>query len=233
VQSGLPKFDGKDFYPPSPIKVKSTLAPTSPDIGSSAIQANPDVQLQDFDKLFTEPGVPGYKTPSPVRPAQDLQSMGPLFENGIHGLGVLPLHSTQHLQEAIYHTVGMPLTLGHTKGSQSDDYSHLFMERGAPGYRSPSPVAKQSRVTFNKGRDVSPVTPQNPSFSEEVLDGTKSMEVQPAPDESEMASPDSSRNDAQSTTSTVEIHLSPPTKEQSPRHDLEESFADRIANISK
>ena len=232
VQSGLPKFDGKDFYPPSPVKEKSTLAPVTPDIYSSVAQANAGVQLHDFDKLFTEPGVPGYKTPSPVRPAQGLQSMGPLFENSIHGLGVLPLQSTQPLQQAIYHTVGIPLTLGHPTGSDSDDYSHLFMERGVPGYRSPAPPPKPSRTTFGKGCDDSPVTPLNRGFPEEVVGGTKQMEAERGADELEMASPDSSRK-AQSTTSTVEIHMSPPIKEKSPKPGLETSFAERIANISK
>jgi hypothetical protein len=209
------------------------MAPVTPDtICSSVAQANAGVRLHDFDKLFTEPGVPGYKTPSPARPAQGLQSMGPLFDNSIHGLGVLPLQSTQHLQEAIYHTVGIPLTLGHPTGSDSDDYSHLFMERGVPGYRSPSPPAQPSRTTFGKGRDDNPVTPQNLGFPEEVVGGTKAMEAERAADELEMASPASSRK-AQSTTSTVEIHPSPPIKEKSLKPGLETSFAERIANISR
>jgi len=106
------------------------------------------------------------------------------------------------------------------------------MERGVPGYRSPSPPAKPSRTTFGKARGDSPVTPQNPGFPEEVVGGTKKKEAERAADELEMASPDSSRK-AQSTTSTVEIHLSLPTKEKSPKPGLETSFAERIANISK
>ncbi|PBP20752.1 hypothetical protein BUE80_DR008283 [Diplocarpon rosae] len=203
VQSGLPKFDGKDFYPPSPVKHNAT--PLVPHFtGVKPVDAQTIADLH-FENLFTDREAPGYRSPPPARPAM----------NGI---------STSK-------PVSRPVCT--TSKPDEIDFSTLFTEPGAPGYRSPPPMIKQSVATSNKSVDDSPVTPENPTFfgeSEDEEEDARTVDSWQglAGDNcngASVKSVKSQRSDAQDTESTVEIRLSPRANGSSPK---KVHFYDRV-----
>lgn len=252
VQSGLPKFDGKDFYPPSPVKNDTRLAFSESD----------DSQLFEkmhFETLFTERGVPGYRSPSPPPPAHPVANgipnlhpaSQPVFSNsGDHSAfsqqasSVLQASRNSSRESSFIDKQKLPESLRNLPESAfncklSDvpelDFSQLFMERGVPGYRSPSPKIKQSIVRYNPTDDELPVTPENPTFfggSDDEDDDIGSVDSwqQPSADSQRYnrKSAATPRSDTQDTESTVEIHLSPQNNGFNSKLNADKSFYDRV-----
>lgn len=199
AQIGLPKFDGKDFYPPSPVKIDP--APVSKDLVPPPFMstARPievkDTEDLQFENLFVEKGVPGYRSPPA---AKDL---------GISNL--------KPATQPVFAKPGMPDEL---------DFTALFTERGVPGYRSPPPKIKHTEVSYSKPIGDAPVTPDNPTFSPEFEDEDDTSTVDswmpPKGDKIKDASDTSIkslRSDAQDSESTVDIRLSPLANGSSPK----------------
>ncbi|CAL3962689.1 unnamed protein product [Diplocarpon coronariae] len=205
VQSGLPKFDGKDFYPPSPVKHSAT--PFAP--GSSGVQPVDAQTIADlhFENLFTERGAPGYRSPQAAR-------------SSTTGISTLK-------------PVSRPVFV--TSKPDEIDFSTLFIDPGVAGYRSPPPMIKQSITTSNKPVEDSPVTPENPTFFDETEDEDDDFRTVDswqglARDDrngASVTSVKSQRSDAQETESTVEIRLSPRANGSSPK---KVHFYDRVEN---
>jgi hypothetical protein len=157
AHSGLPKFDGKDFYPPSPSKEMLRPDLTSSKTKSSINSPSTPIAL-DFEKLFISPESPTYKTPSPGHQAQYHQSasVSPtrvVVDNGIIGFGSpspgssrnkcdapdLPELSTDcQLSVTSKNKSGLRPVIDQSKAICPDeDFSELSLERSAPWYKSP------------------------------------------------------------------------------------------------
>jgi hypothetical protein len=241
VQSGLPKFDGKDFYPPSPVKQNGRLASVTP---SNSITAT--VPQLNFEELFDSPA----KSPPQLlvsgRVAQYGQTWVPSqqaeFGSPDHGYGSLSFRpgdtglsdwSTHNgrLDETPQQpqTPSRPiLTRNPVITPVTDDFSHLFLEPGVSGYKSPSPLHNNMSKSTVKV-DKEPVTPQNPGSPGESERGFKTGRVH---SENQNIT-ESAENDASSTNSSVEFHLSPQNQTRSPRASHEISFAERVENFRR
>lgn len=210
IQSGLPKFDGKDFYPPSPVKATAKLAMVSSDVAHTIIM-DPKTGEPDFEQLFTVRGVPGYKTPSPARKAIDNSTLLPVSQ---------PIF-TAHDQGALaFQIASNGLT-------QDPDFSQLFMEKGVPGYKSPPLSVKKTTIRFCKQVDEIPVTPENPVFEENDDQVGSSQHLNA---NAITASGDSSDS---SVDTHVEIRVSPRVNTQSPQITVDKSFTERVESFRK
>ena len=241
VQSGLPKFDGKDFYPPSPIKQDARLASGTP---SSSITAT--VPQLNFDNLFDSPAKSSQKSLVTGRIAQYGQTWVPTQqaefgspENGYGSSSFRPgavgmaEWSTHHgrLQEIPQQpqTPPRPIpTQSLLMSPVTEDFSQLFLKPGVPGYKTPSPLhntMSQSMVKLEKA----PVTPKNrgsPDESERTFEtGNVDSENQKVKELAE--------DDASSTDSSVEFRISPQNKTRSQRASREISFAERVENFRR
>ncbi|KAH8601441.1 hypothetical protein B0O99DRAFT_589482 [Bisporella sp. PMI_857] len=164
---GLPKFDGKDFYPPSPTKepARQNLLLSE---GSLKASNNSSPYLY-FENLFTEsPKI--WKNASPVRVRPSLHNItadsSHNLENGVarhklqaHGLieyneNAAPEHSIDKHAGNIEFDPRTP-TRAATNASESpnQDFSLLFPTSEEAGYKSPSPL--------HFGTSNGPVTPQH------------------------------------------------------------------------
>jgi hypothetical protein len=186
VQSGLPKFDGKDFYPPSPVKQTAQTVYKPFEARTALVGSS-----QNLEKYF--PGTPNgqaYKTPSPVgtSPRLPIIAASPtqeLFETGVVSFqppspqpsayrfdsgASLPTQIFGETGYAEYRPVtSVPLGYapsvpavvnGESSASLDQDFSYLFLERGVPGYKSPIPPPKPSSKMVNADGDT-PTTPAN------------------------------------------------------------------------
>ncbi|KAI1000391.1 hypothetical protein K3495_g7804 [Podosphaera aphanis] len=72
IQSGLPKFDGKDFYPPSPSKNMERLHSSKSD---SETMVEYSSTAPNFELRCKAPAVSGFVTPSPIRYRHSLQNL--------------------------------------------------------------------------------------------------------------------------------------------------------------
>jgi hypothetical protein len=249
VQSGLPKFDGKDFYPPSPVKQDVHLAsvtPVSNTMGSQSVSAT--IPQLNFENLFDSPAesprqafsrrAAQYSPNSATNKQAQFSSPGNGYGESSFRLGGAGLSDWSTLYGRVQDIPHQPQTPPRPIANQNlvitpvtEDFSHLFLERGVPGYKSPSPLRtdmQQSRVKFDK----EPVTPKNPSTPSESERGLGAGTVDSEETinfENRKTIKESVENDASSTTSTVEIHLSPQNK----KHPPEISFAERVENFRR
>jgi hypothetical protein len=234
VQSGLPKFDGKDFYPPSPIKHFARPAPAM--IGS---QTAPLPQLPAFENLFTERGVPGYKTPPVSRVAQFSQRLVPI-EPPV--FGVIDQHIIRPRSNSLDQRDHTPSTPSSHKqpivATTPLAFANLFMEHRVPGYKSPTlaqvDIQNAQRIHENQNESLS-ITSDN--IVPPVGDGRDFYRVQPVNVwGSETHRPNTvsdiilTDSDEGSNSSMVEINLSPKTKIGPTALLVESSFAERISN---
>jgi hypothetical protein len=251
VQSGLPKFDGKDFYPPSPVKQDARLASATPknsSLGSQNINAS--VSLLNFENLFDSPA----ESPDQNLSEQSGQfgrnsvfKQQAHFENSGHDYGAasfrfgdagLPDSSTNYSRAV--GTAHQPQTPPHTMGYRNialtpitEDFSHLFLERGVPGYKSPSPLRTDTTQSRFNEEPITPKNPGSPDESERGLDTGRVDSSETTKLGSRNTVNESAENDTSSTTSTVEIHLSPRNKRGSPQPAHEISFAERVENFRR
>jgi hypothetical protein len=224
---GLPKFDGKDFYPPSPVKGMATPATASNAVLSSTItnyQTPPQVRTKSSDqnlvptptRAFLQNDIIGFQSPSP-RPATYT------FDNR------LPQHwsSTYYgrVEESSQKKVAHPFIAQ----SSTPDFSTLFT----------SPTAPQHNISSQSLRAVNsrPTTPQNKAsrdLDDRKEDDHESLDSWGAPkhiesnyrDVEDLTSVKTNTVDSQSSSSTVEIRLTSDDKVQSPKR-----LADRQANF--
>jgi hypothetical protein len=252
--SGLPKFDGKDFYPPSPMKrmaVPVTSSNTNPKPSS--------VALSDFERLFDEPGKPGYQTPPQVRAKRSEQNFMPsptqvFLENGIIGYqSPSPRPATYKFENTLppnrlsikYGSIGnsaqketaQPSSTA-AKNPFADDYSTLFTSPTAPHHG-------QSSQNFQNGDNARPATPTNKALSgsgEGEDDETGTLDSWGAPkvvgecdpeDVNGVASNKTNANDSPSNTSTIEIRLTSKDGKGPPKRGYGNSFANRMTNIHR
>jgi len=149
-QSGLPKFDGKDFYPPSPAKTYSYMAtPEKSFVPTTGL-------LPDFSNLFTEPGVPGFRTPSPARPASSYPHLFSVAPSASPPAPHFGLKSSDFVYAG-----GQPTEVAVGNNALEPDFSKLFLEPGVPGYKAPEQTANgtfflDTYVIANKANETSP-----------------------------------------------------------------------------
>jgi hypothetical protein len=217
----LPKFDGKDFYPPSPVKQEARLAPVTPSNNTRAA----GLQMH-FEKLFDSPAA----SPQQItdRMSQFNQTSIPnqpaCFGSPEHGHGSFSFRSSANVGPTDDLAQQPQTPLRHHVSTQSlamapiaEDFSRLFLEPGVPGYKTPSPLPKSTGLSAKE-----PVTPRNPGSpgnkeSENEYENVNTIEARD--------------NDASSTNSTVEFHLSPQDKTYSPRTSHKVAFTERVENF--
>ncbi len=215
--SGLPKFDGKDFYPPSPTKglTKHSTA-SNPHLSPTT------VPLPAFDKLFTESQMDGYRTPPQTRENSSAQNLVPtptmaFLNSDIIGFqspsprpakykfeNKLPPHwSYSQTEESSQKQLAQPAS----NKSANPDFSTLFTSPTAPQRSISSPNVR--------GGASQPTTPQNKAFSDmdeskedksESLDSWGPLKAKAGSNSCETASKDTV--ETQSNASTVQIRLS-------------------------
>lgn len=260
VQSGLPKFDGKDFYPPSPVKRINRSSTAQPSFGSSADFGDMSVPLSSFENLFMEPGAPGYKTPSPVRPlhlARDCVPVPqPVFADELKQSPVKsPQASEMHSPCTISNNYGYagdgssvpwnPASASSTKSTEIDDFSTLFTERGVPGYKSPAPKAENQKTAELSDKFTAPITPKNAEFSKDTEDKEGVTEPCTSWDRNDTDSRDPSDSDTvvghpeclDNTAGTPNIGNDAypvlQVKMLSPKSAHEKAFAERVENFRR
>jgi hypothetical protein len=260
AQKGLPKFDGKDFYPPSPTKQNARLVTYSTPPGPASCHNPHTSALPDFGKLFTEPGAPGYKTPSPMRTSSShpnlvslpIQNAMPSDRSSMQESSNLALWPTQYTRQE--EQVRRPITpQERTKITDGDDFSNLFLERGVPGYQSPvqeRPFSSHVQSDPINQRLEGPVTPKKADDDEHFGDGggndVCSVDSWGASrDSTKWKSairivPAASVYDGQGVTeedcsdsSSVEINLTSQKNGALPKASMEYSWQERVANFSK
>ncbi|KAE8453154.1 hypothetical protein EG329_011221 [Mollisiaceae sp. DMI_Dod_QoI] len=186
VQSGLPKFDGKDFYPPSPVKGKVGLATNTKEVSPVTRAASPaPTQDPSFEHMFASPWSPGYKLPSPtVTGPPGWVTLGPVpvkpvFKNGNQKSRITQSHGSlynvskadsstgtvraERQEGAVFRSQTTPYGAT-SSGEPAEDFSGLFLEGDAPRYQSPSPPTdniKETIIYYNEEEAATPVTPQN------------------------------------------------------------------------
>jgi len=121
VQSGLPRFDGKDFYPPSPVKADTRPA-TSHGVTTPLRNLHSTPLPRSFENLFNAASGQGSTTHSPVRQIPELA--GVRAESHQHEV-------TSPTFARVQDHVGTTHAHQHT-----DSYSHLFIE---PNLTLPEP----------------------------------------------------------------------------------------------
>jgi hypothetical protein len=247
--SGLPKFDGKDFYPPSPIKRMATPAATS--------NSQPKItttHLPDFENLFTESGGPDYQSP-----AHSEQQLAPtptrafLGQNDIIGYeSPSPRVATYSFENKVpanwsprkwgININSILPQAAHSAAPEpanpvSDDFSTLFTSPTSPQHNN-------SDQDFGDEGLGQPTTPKNG-----VLDGSakdedneprtvdswgasKNVEDWNREDREENTSTKTNTNYSQSNASTVEIRLTPNDKNEAPERDFGSSFSEQLAMAS-
>lgn len=237
VQSGLPKFDGKDFYPPSPIKQMAHPMPVSSDDRvelsglsqdwpkyhpSANNQSHTGPNLAEIGEssrhMSLEHGSVGFPSPSPQPSANRAWASGPpiplgMFEQNTHDHA--PLAS---MQTASFIPSAPSQEIGESKDSLVQDFSHLFLERGAPGYKSPTPPPQSASKTASADRDI-PTTPANRQLASKAQNedddvttgeswGASAADTQWHQEEIEIVtSIEPNMDDNVSDTSTIEINL--------------------------
>ena len=243
VQSGLPKFDGKDFYPPSPVKQDARLAPVTPVNKSKESQIlGATVPQLNFENLFDSPGSPQHALTT-ERVAQFGQAwvhQPASYGSPEHGYGSLPFeptaagpsNSTQNgrFEEGLQQPQTPPRPISTQNlviTPVTEDFSYLFLERGVPGYKSPSPP--HNIVTQPMKFDKEPVTPKNLGSPNESVHRFVAERI----DTKNQEATESAGIDVSSTNSSVEFHLSPRNKARSPRASHEASFAERVENFRR
>lgn len=224
-QYGLPKFDGKDFYPPSPVKASAITASAG---GNPTINGAGYFQELNLPNSFPELGVPDYRAFSSARLQMNQPNLLPPMQPFVgNGVGTHTNWSAQYPPRREYGRG--PFTPPAVNASG--------MANGSVDL-SVHPATKQTIVNPNSSRSDLPVTPKNPEFREEVEgdeDDTDTLDSWGGPVASErgLSVIEEARNDEGSNDSTVEIHLSPQTKQRSPKPVFEGSFAERVASFSK
>lgn len=233
VQSGLPKFDGKDFYPPSPVKKPASIA----SFKSVETQVHAEIEPEKLYPFRLPSNDIAYLKPIPQPVFTDAKNRATSQQ--------ATLSSTQGLhnrwsRDSSYGRNQEVAVEKVTKSVPEPDFSKPSTEKGCSGYRSPSP--KPTVVRFSGDQDEAPVTPQNASFFEEdeaEADDAKSDDSwQPAgrdsqryKSENSVISVGSTASGTQRTESTVEITLSPRANGGRVSPKLFKSFDERVENF--
>jgi len=236
VQSGLPKFDGKDFYPPSPVKKPASIA----SVKSVETQVPAETEPEKLYPFRLPSNDIAYLKPIPQPIFTDAKNRGTSQQ------------ATSSSTQGLHNRWSRDSSFGRNQEFASEekvaksvpelDFSKLFMEKGCPGYRSPSP--KPTVVRFSRDQDEAPVTPENATFfgeAEDEVEDTKSDDSwQPAgrdaqryKSENSVISVDSTASGTQRTESTVEIHLSPHANGDRVSPKPFKSFDERVENFKK
>ena len=100
-------------------------------------------------------------TPQPAQ-MQSLRKADPMISSGhsVAGCQSLLTHESQSGTSFVHQYMGYPsaphAVLGNLPVPPTEDFSHLFLERGVPDYKSPTP---QPQSGYNSGFGDIPVTP--------------------------------------------------------------------------
>jgi hypothetical protein len=192
-------------------------------------------QADDFSNLFLEPGVPGYKSPTPPRPAASQFGLNSSKEDAMHATPK---------EDSAFQLVMQPAGDKKTNVTQDDDFSNLFLEPGVPGYKSPTPPrlgASQFRLGSSKGEEM-PITPEDTRSNvdkEDEDDETGTLDSWGAPTHyaqwrsTELVTPVQLKKGADSKESTIEIRPTQTAKNESPKHADKTGFIDYTASSSR
>jgi hypothetical protein len=247
--SGLPKFDGKDFYPPSPVKGMAKPATISSGYPSSTTAPVPA-----FATLFTKPQSASYHTPPQARAKASEQDHMPTptrayMQNDIIGFQSPSPHPATYTFENKLPQNWPSTHYGNCEESNqqkmeqpaanatplSDDFSTLFTSPSAPQHDHASQIVR--------GGNLQPTTPQSKAVDglyESKDDEPESLDSWGAPknnrgsnygDLEDLKSIKTNPNDSQSNSSTVEIRLTSNDKVQSPKRASANTLVDRQANL--
>lgn len=236
AQHGLPKFDGKDFYPPSPVKKNARVDASYSSMGSGVKHGEQDYVSANFANLFTEPGVPGYKQPSPARSiyASPTVSSVPhhVYSSGFNG------QNFSQSPKSFY---------SETKNDTLDGFSNLFNEPGVSGYKAPTGAVLNSGQRFHSPPKLdagSPMTLRNSRYSKEFSNdrvGAATNGSHHANDENRqrinsepdtIVSSSSTQDCANSSRSSVNSGQSP-ERMLSPRSIHQKEFVQRVENFRR
>jgi hypothetical protein len=240
----LPKFDGKDFYPPSPVKTSATMATSGTGTDRSPNHPAPLAELK-FENFFTEPGLPGYKAPVrlPSNQANLLSPVQPVFNNGVgnYESGSHSNRLSQFQPRAEYTREPVTPPVGNLSGKFAglDNFPDSLLKRGPPLNNSTSPPRLKQEILRSGNTSVElPVTPKNSRFGEEAYGDEEETDTSDswglaAASERGLATIEEAQNDDHSNDSTVEIYLTSQTGQRSPKSDLDGSFAERVASLTK
>ena len=246
--SGLPKFDGKDFYPPSPVKSMARPATTS------TVNLLSTTTSLDFKTLFTDPQLADCHIPPQGQAdasKQDniLTSPGALVQNDIIGFqSPSPRPATYTFENSLpqdwsttysgnYEEFNKEqMTQAITATTVPEDFSTLFTSLSAPQHHHTTQSSNAIKIE--------PVTPIGKSFGKSDVSKEqepKSQDPWAAPGGTmetiyrslvDLPSIKTSSQRSESSSSTVEIRLSPDGKVPSPKRASGTVLPDRQANFS-
>ena len=245
--SGLPKFDGKDFYPPSPVKGMARLATKS-----GAHKPSTPASLA-FESLFTNPQLPGYHTPPQLRTKANEQNIVSTPIRALLQGDIIGFQSPSPRPATYTFDSRLPQNWSATYNSDNEgsnnsqiaqstnsanpipeDFSTLFAFTSAPQHHS---------TPFAAAGDFQPSTPQSEvcgGLDERKDEEPASVDSWGAPkngkenayeDIVDLTSIKTNTNDSQDSSSTVEIRLSPNTKITSPKRASGTVSAKRQDNL--
>ena len=243
IQKGLPKFGGKDFYPPSPVKQNARLDPYR-------------TALPEFRPLLTEPSMACYKTKSPIRISSShpdffslpVQKFAPSGNSEMRK----SLNSSSWNKHFAYQE--QKFRPGNSRESHqppsAHDFSPLFLEHGIPSYRSlgqelPSGQAQSSSSsTHLEINDLPRITArgEQPTGNDDMCSvGSWGVSRDVAKQTSEASRPPTisgkdglgGRDDSISDSSSVEINLHSRSNGAQPKAAMDISWQERVANFSK
>lgn len=211
VHVGLPKFDGKDFYPPSPVKKSARFSNYSAGMLPSPKSGSPAADI-NFTTFYNEARSRGIRISAPLRHAASFNDFG---------------SSSQSRTASPAGNFNFTSTL--TRPSRADtpdaDFSKLFHERGVSGYKSPVPERR-----FGSGFSDNGDEPSTPNRLYSGIEPLSEVHDKPISTNGVVSDHGSTGNtEVRSATSTDEIYATP--KVHATTYGT--SFAERIANVSR
>lgn len=194
LTSGLPKFDGRNFYPPSPVKENARVAhisqPSTSSVGTSTSSTHSQTaRALNFDSLFHERNFPEHKTSSPAHHLNSLLGGRPLLpvpqpvfemasrvqESGRQAAGHTGSFYTVNGQPA-YQNFAPPV--GGLSVNEQEFGSELFAPF-APEYGSASPSDQLAHSTISGYGYASPSVQAAQSSNGDVASTKKTVPATP------------------------------------------------------
>jgi hypothetical protein len=235
--SGLPKFDGKDFYPPSPVKGLVTVAATS-----KAHSSSTTTTLPSFETPLTNLDVCSYHTPPQICTKSSEQNHIPTPTRAFLENDIIGFQSPSPRPATYTFDHRLPQDWSSTQYGNNAESTHKKMTQPA-ATQVPTPVSEDFSNLFTsptalhpshsnqsfRGSDAQPAIPQNTTLSNlaegkddehESLNSwgaSKNIGAWEPGDLEDVKSTETNTIDLQSNASTVEIRLISEDTTQSPK----------------
>ncbi|KAL3421455.1 hypothetical protein PVAG01_07900 [Phlyctema vagabunda] len=236
AQKGLPKFDGKDFYPPSPVKEHA-----SPVVTESPVKSLYTERVLDFSTLFSDNPASPFKSPSTPVPEHVTMhnTLSPAYGAGFKS----PIsRSSGHLKHhAGYNEMLRDFSISENRTYDKYTSTPQSESRGKPTqhlHGDPMKLGPQAQPYGHNGNnDTFSVDNNTPGMAKDDNHGLDPW-VNPKYRATKVVgqghtSKEQTSTDVESDTSTVEIHLTPQNfKHSPPIKALTGTFAERIAAVN-